>query len=79
MSVALTHGSWQDAAAIQKTILLMLDRVNGGALRHSNQRREMYLRCAERAEQLSRRAQRRGNQELSSQYMAYAMSYRNSI
>ena len=76
---ALTVGSYDDAAELQQTILLMMDRLNSGSMRRSSQRREMYLRCAERMEKLSRRAQRRGNQDLANHYMAYAASYRNSM
>ena len=81
LNTALVDGNCHDAAKIQQTILLMLDRVSGGALRHSNQRREFFLRCSDRIEQLAYRARGRNNHELADQYLAaaYAMSYRNSM
>ena len=79
LNEALVDGNWNDGAEIQQTILLMLDCLNSGDLCHSAQCCEMYLRCAERMEQLSNRVRRRGNDSLADQYMAYASNYRNSM
>ena len=58
---ALVGGHYHDGAEIQQTILMVLDRLNNGDLRFSEQRRAMYTECAERMQQLSNRVRRRGN------------------
>ena len=58
---ALVDGNWNDGAEIQQTILLMLDRLNSGDFRQSEQCLSMYMQCAERMQQLSNRVRRRGN------------------
>ena len=76
---ALASESWNDAAELQHTILILLDRLHSHDLRDRDARRETFNRLAERMEQLSRRVCRRGDGPLADHYMAYAMSYRNSI
>ena len=76
---ALASESWDDAAELQHTILILLDRLTTHDLRDRDARRELFNRLAERMEDLSRRTRRRGNGALADQYMEYAMSYRNSI
>jgi len=76
---ALVGGHYSDGAEIQQTILMVLDHLNIGDLRHSDQRRAMYTQCAERMQQLSNRVRRRGNIALADVYMDYAASYRNSV
>eukprot|EP00435_Cladocopium_sp_Y103_P068744 s1257_g32.t1 len=76
---ALVSESWRDAAEIQQTILLLLDRLNTNDLRDPAARREMYERLAERMERLPRRVRSSNNTALADQYMAYAMSYKNQM
>ena len=76
---ALVGGHYSDGAEIQQTILMVLDHLNNGDLRLPDQRRVMYLQCADRMQQLSNRVRRRGNIALADVYMEYAASYRNSV
>ena len=76
---ALTSAAWNDAAELQHTILILLDRLQTHDLRDRDARRETFQRMADRMEGLSRRARQRGNGVLADQYMDYAASYRNSI
>ena len=70
---------YSDGAEIQQTILMVLDHLNNGDLRLPDQRRVMYLQCADRMQQLSNRVRRRGNIALADVYLEYAASYRNSV
>ena len=76
---ALVGGHYSDGAEIQQTILMVLDHLNNGDLRLPDQRRVMYLQCADRMQQLSNRVRRRGNIALADVYLEYAASYRNSV
>jgi hypothetical protein len=76
---ALTSEAWEDAAELQHTILILLDRLQTQDLRDRDARRETFQRMADRMENLSRRVRNRGNGMLADQYMDYAASYRNSI
>jgi hypothetical protein len=71
--------SWEDAAELQHTILILLDRLQTQDLRDRDVMRETLHRMADRMENLSRRVRRRGNGVVADQYMDYAMSYRNSV
>ena len=75
---ALASESWDDAAELQHTILILLDRLQTQDLRDRNFMRETFNRMADRMEHLSRRLRRRGKGVLADQYMDYATSYRNS-
>ena len=76
---ALTSEAWEDAAELQHTILILLDRLQTQDLRDRDVMRETFHRMADRMESLSRRVRNRGNGMLADQYMDYAASYRNSI
>ena len=76
---ALTSEAWEDAAELQHTSLILLDRLQTHDLRDRDARRETFQRMADRMENLSRRARNRGDGVLANQYMDYAASYRNSV
>jgi len=76
---ALASESWDDAAELQHTILILLDPLQTQDLRDRNFMRETFNPMADRMEHLSRRVRRRGNGVLADQYMDYATSYRNSM
>ena len=61
---ALTSEAWGDAAELQQTILMRLDRMSRCVVRNSEARREMFERGVERIEELSGRVQRRGKEIL---------------
>eukprot|EP00435_Cladocopium_sp_Y103_P056449 s2990_g19.t1 len=65
---ALTSESWRDAAELQQTILMLLERLNTSDLRDPAARRAMYDTLAERMERLSRRVRRNNNQMLADQH-----------
>ena len=58
---ALLDEAWSDAAKLQHTILILLDRLQTQDLRDRNVMRETFHRMADRMESLSRRARQRGN------------------
>ena len=71
---ALVDEAWSDAAELQHTILILLDRLQTQDLRDRNVMRDTFHRMVDRMENLSRRARQRGNATLANQYMDYAAS-----